>query len=77
MTETRKKLVEQALSKVGSRYLVCSLVSKRANQYIRHPDSQGVAWAVNQALRELVDGRIQHQPSLLSETPGHLTRREA
>jgi len=62
MTEPRKKLVEQALSQVGSRYLVCSLVAKRANQFIRHSDSQGVAWAVNQALKELVDGRIRHQP---------------
>jgi DNA-directed RNA polymerase subunit K/omega len=74
MTGSRKKLVEQALSKVGSRYLVCSLVSKRANQYIRHPDSQGVAWAVNQALRELVDGRIRHQSPTLSETPSRMTR---
>lgn len=73
MTGTRKKCVEEALSKVGSRYLVCSLVSKRANQYIRHPDSQGVAWAVNQALQELVEGRIRYQsPALqatLSQTP--------
>ncbi|MBI3950162.1 MAG: DNA-directed RNA polymerase subunit omega [Acidobacteria bacterium] len=72
MTGSRKKFVEQALSKVGSRYLVCSLVSKRANQFIRHPDSQGVAWAVNQALQELVEGRIRHQaptPQATSSQP--------
>jgi DNA-directed RNA polymerase subunit K/omega len=68
MTELRKKFVEQALMKVGSRYLVCSLASKRANQFIRHPDSQGVAWAVNQALQELVEGRIRHQVPGLQAT---------
>lgn len=59
MSGSRKKFVEEALGKVGSRYLVCALVAKRANQYIKHSESQGIAWAVNQALRELVDGRIQ------------------
>jgi DNA-directed RNA polymerase subunit K/omega len=65
MTGSRKKFIEQALTKIGSRYLVCSVVSKRANQFIKHTDSQGVAWAVNQALQELVDGRIRpHAPEL-------------
>ncbi len=63
----RKQLVEQALSKVGSRYLVCSVVSKRANQLIRHQESQGVAWAVNQALKELVEDRIQFMTPTLDE----------
>jgi DNA-directed RNA polymerase subunit K/omega len=74
MTGSRKKLVEQALSKVGSRYLVCSLVSKRANQFIRHSDSQGVAWAVNQALQELVEGRIRHHAPALQGTPSQVAR---
>jgi hypothetical protein len=68
MTGSRKEFVEQALAKAGSRYLVCSLVSKRANQFIRHSDSQGVAWAVNQALHELIEDRIRHQGPVLSAT---------
>lgn len=59
MEGLRKRLVEEALAKVGSRYLVCSLVAKRANQLIKHSESQGIAWAVNRALKELVDERIQ------------------
>ena len=70
MTETRKTLVEQALQKVGSRYLVCSVVSKRANQFIRHSDSQGVAWAVNQSIQELLDGRIRPQPVTATDLLG-------
>ena len=63
MTEPREKLVEQALSKLESRYLICSLVSKRANQIVKHQDSQGVAWAIDEALQELVEEKIRHQPA--------------
>ena len=67
MLGLKKKLVEQALEKIGSRYYVCAVVSKRANQYIRHSDSQGVAWAVNQSLLELVDGRLRSVTAVLPE----------
>ncbi len=63
----RKQLVEQALSKVGSRYLVCSIVSKRASQLLRHPENQGVAWAVNQALQELTEDRLRYRAPTLDE----------
>lgn len=61
MTEPREKLVEQALSSMESRYMVCSLISKRANQIVKHQDSQGVAWAINKALEELNEGKIRYQ----------------
>ena len=60
MVGTRDKLVEEGLSKNDSRYLVCTVVSKRAKQLGRHKDSQGVAWSINQALRELNDGKINY-----------------
>lgn len=63
MTEPREKLVEQTLSKLESRYLICSLISKRANQIVKHQDSQGVAWAIDEALQELVEGKLRYQPA--------------
>ena len=55
---TRVKLAEEALSKFDSRYLICSVVAKRAKQLVKHPESQGLAWAINQAMKELNEGKI-------------------
>jgi hypothetical protein len=43
--------------------LICSLISKRANQIVKHQDSQGVAWAIDEALQELVEGKLRYQPA--------------
>mgnify|MGYP000173927937 CR=1 FL=1 len=62
---TRVKLAEEALSKFDSRYLICSVVAKRAKQLVKHPESQGLAWAITQALKELNEGKIPfEQPEL-------------
>ncbi|MCS6817861.1 MAG: DNA-directed RNA polymerase subunit omega [Blastocatellia bacterium] len=62
---TRVKLAEEALSKFESRYLICSVVAKRAKQLVKHPESQGLAWAITQALKELDEGKIPfEQPEL-------------
>ena len=59
MTEARERLVKDALAKLDSRYMVVSVVAKRANQLARHPESQGAGWAINQALKELLDDKIR------------------
>ncbi len=59
MIEARERLVREALVKHESRYLVVSVVAKRANQLARHTDSQGAGWAINQALKELLDDKIK------------------
>jgi DNA-directed RNA polymerase subunit K/omega len=74
MVGTRDKLVEEGLSKNDSRYLVCSVVSKRAKQIGRHKDSQGVAWAINQALRELNDGKINYDLPVLEKLQAKKSR---
>jgi len=62
---TRVKLAEEALSRFESRYLICSVVAKRAKQLVKHPESQGLAWAINQAMKELNEGKIPFkQPEL-------------
>jgi DNA-directed RNA polymerase subunit K/omega len=70
---TRVKLAEEALSRFESRYLICSVVAKRAKQLVKHPESQGLAWAINQALKELNDGKI---PFEQPELEGPQTRRQ-
>lgn len=59
MTEARERLVKDALARLESRYMVVSVVAKRANQLARHPESQGAGWAINQALKELLDDKIK------------------
>ena len=59
MTDARERLVKDALARLESRYMVVSVVAKRANQLARHPESQGAGWAINQALKELLDDKIQ------------------
>lgn len=61
MTEAREQLVKDALSRHDSRYLVVSVVAKRANQLARHPESQGTGWAINQALKELLENKVKFE----------------
>ncbi len=69
MIESRERLVKDALSKHDSRYFVVSLVSKRANQLAKHPDSKGVGWAINQALKEFIGDEIKFDIPTVEKPP--------
>lgn len=68
MVDTREQLVEEAIAKIDSRYLICTLVSKRAKQLVRHQDAPGVSWAINQAFKELIHDKIPYERPV-SEKP--------
>jgi len=74
MLATREKLADEVLSRIDSRYLVCSLVAKRARQVARHQDSQGLAWAINQSFKELKEGKISYQMPLLEKPQARRTK---
>ncbi len=72
---TRVKLAEEALSKFESRYLICSVVAKRAKQLVKHPESQGLAWAINQALKELNEGALPFEQPEVEKPRARRSRR--
>ncbi|MBI4468439.1 MAG: DNA-directed RNA polymerase subunit omega [Acidobacteria bacterium] len=69
MNEARERLVKDALARLESRYMVVSVVAKRANQLARHPESQGAGWAINQALKELLDDKIKYEVPAEEKVP--------
>jgi DNA-directed RNA polymerase subunit K/omega len=74
MVDTRERLVEKAIAQMDSRYLICSLVAKRAKQLVRHQDAPGVSWAINQALTELLQDRITYQMPALEKPVSRRSR---
>ena len=76
MTEAREQLVKAALSRHESRYLIVSVVAKRSNQLAHHPDSQGTGWAINHALKELLEEKIKYDLPTLEkpQKKGRTTR---